>query len=176
MKTTRLTEAGCLTLSVILVIFSDSDSDNMVLSKKDQELMDACEKGNLAKAQQAVDHGALGNCLNSRGWTPVMKAIYNNHHSVAEWLLALPVNVNCGKTWQGRNTLHLASRHCTNSKIVTTVATKSDNPNAVSSGWTAVQLAVLAGNMSAVMGLLPILKIDWNAKHEEYGSLLDIAR
>merc|ERR1740124_750572 len=30
--------------------------------------------------------------------------------------------------------------------------------------------------MSAVMGLLPILQIDWNAKHEKDGSLLDIAR
>ena len=156
---------------------TSDDSDKMVPSDTDNQLINACEKGNLAQAQQAVDHGALVNCLDSAGWTPVMWAIRYNHHSVAEWLLALPVNVNCGLDGLNLNTLQLASAVCTNSKIVTTVATMTDNPNAVSNdGWTAVQRAVFYGNMSAVMGLLPILQIDWNAKHEKHGSLLDIAR
>ena len=140
------------------------------------QLLSACEYGSLPQVQQAVAEGADVNCLESTGWTPVMLAILHNHNDVVNWLLDLEtVDVNYGQTYG--TTLHTACWISDNEEVVTRVAIKSDNVNALNSnGYTPAQLAIYKGNKRGVLGLLPVLGVDWEIMNSHGESLLDTAR
>ena len=140
------------------------------------QLLSACEYNNLPQAQQAVIGGANVNCLASTGWSPVMLAILHNHNTVVDWLLAMgTVDVNVGKTFG--TTLHVACWVSDDEKIVTKVATLSENVNIVNkSGYTPIQWAVYKGNVKGVKGLLQVSGVNWQIKDEDGNNLLDMAR
>ena len=107
-----------------------------------------------------------------------MLAIKYNHYSVAEWLLTLlAVNVNCGEDKNGETTLTLATRKCTSDKIVTTVASLSEDVNKLNKkGRTPAQVAVDRSNVGGVLGLLAIPGVEWQVKEKNGDSLLEMAR
>ena len=161
-------------------IKTEDDVSNIITkiqNRTNKILLGASDSGNLPQAQDAVANGALVNCLDSFGRTPVMLAIKYNHYSVAEWLLTLQaVNVNCGEM-DGETTLTLATRKCTSDKIVTTVASLSEDVNKLNKeGRTPAQVAVDRSNVGGVLGLLAIPGVEWQVKEKNGDSLLEMAR
>ena len=174
-----------LTLIKEADIKSEEDAENIktkMQNNLNKQLLHACSQGNLATAQQAVNRvfGADINCEDGFGYTPIMRAIERNHPTVTAWLLSLPsVNVNCGKGNNG-TTLHVACVY-SSSDIVRSVAMRTENVNIWDGdGFTPLVRAVDNGNVEGVVGLLPVLGVDWQVRDGsmgwEYGSLLDMAR
>ena len=163
-------------LSRVSANMSESVSDTSETLNK--QLHDACESGNLSHAQQAVSAGVDVNCLDRHGRTPVMHAIYFNHNAVVDWLLSQEtVDLKCGNVAGYGNILHTACGMSDSEDIVTKVATLSDNVNVINKyGYTPVQLAVKKGNVRGVLGLLPVLGVDWQVVDEGGKSLLELAR
>ena len=167
-----------------------SDSDSVTMSDTlNEQLISACKSGSLPAAQQAVTDGADINWVERGGYsdewygydvTPIMVAIRSKHDTVTNWLLCQDdINVTIGHMYLFGNTLHVACWFSDNSDIVNNIGRKMDSHQINSEseyGVTPVQLAVQNGNVPAVLGLLPVHEVDWQVRHEDDGSLLDMAR
>ena len=140
------------------------------------KLYSAALRDDLSSVQQLVTAGADINWV-ERDSTPVMRAILRNNNKVANWLLsAHNININNHVSESFGTTLHIACSQSTSEEIVSTVARLSENVNVKHNGVTPLQKAVEKGNVAAVLGLLPVIGVDWEVKDDQGHSLLDIAR
>ena len=141
-----------------------------------ERLFSACELGELSQAKKAVSDGADINCQDSNGWSPIIITISNHHSEVTDWLLSLEsIDVNLAKDKYGNTTLHSACEF-SQSETVTKVAIKTNDVNVLNgSGYSPIQWAVKNDNVEAVLGLRPILTVDWQVKNY-WMSLQDMAR
>ena len=140
------------------------------------KLLSAVDSDEVSSVQQLVTAGADINCVRG-GKTPVMWAISHNNNKVANWLLsAHNININNNVHRTDGTTLHMACEKSTSEEIVSTVARLSENVNVKHKGVTPLQVAVEEGNGAAVLGLLPVIGVDWEVKDDQGHSLLDIAR
>ena len=171
------------TLHIMTVSDNNQDSENTtsdnMATNLNKQLQDACKNGHLPSAQEAVSAGADVNFMDSVGYTPVIRAIVSRHQPLADWLLSLSnVDVNTGKTAKyGNTTLHMACQY-SGSDLVRQVAMRTDNVNARDDyySYTPVQRAVFKGNLGGVVGLMPVLGVDWQERNKKGLSLLDMAR
>ena len=163
---------------------SESDSDTMADTSDtkalDKKLLDACGRGNLSLAQAAVREGGNINCIDSDGWTPIMVAMFYRQQPVIKWLLSVDtLNTNIGQTVNSDTCLHYACLFC-DSDIVREVVRRSEggrvnqvNPD---NHYTPVQVAVIEGNVGAVVGMMGDETVDWGVTDKEGRSLLEMAR
>ena len=74
-------------------------------------LLAAADSGDLAMAQQALKAGAVPDCRDMQGLTPLHVAVRGGHQRVVRLLLAAGAIVDCRHSSSGTTPLHTAARH-----------------------------------------------------------------
>lgn len=88
-------------------VISTVDYDAVLYFDRFDELMEACASGDIDKVAQICTVSKHINEQDRNGWTPLMKATYNNHADIAEYLIAAGADVTL-KNRNGTNLLMYA--------------------------------------------------------------------
>ena len=93
--------------------------------QENQNLIDACNKGDFDAAQAALDSGADINAIGELGNSALMLAIYGGHHNLAKELISKNADISIRN--KEETTALMAASNCTNAEIVNLLLNKNAN-------------------------------------------------
>ena len=94
--------------------------------QEDQDLINACNKGDIEAAKRALDSGADINATDESGDSALMLAMYGTHNNLAKELISRNADISTMRNKEGATVL-MAAVNSTNAEIVSLLLSKNAN-------------------------------------------------